>query len=32
MAGLALGAHPYLVFMAGLRVKTARQPADVEHF
>jgi hypothetical protein len=29
---IALGAHPYLVFMAGLRVKMDQQPADFEHF
>jgi hypothetical protein len=29
---IALLAHPYLVFMAGLRVKMDRQPADFEHF
>ena len=26
------GAHPYLVFMAGLRVRMAREPAAFERF
>ena len=29
---IALGAHPYLVFMAGLRVKMERQPGAFEYF
>ena len=29
---IALGAHPYLVFMADLRLKMERQPAAFEHF
>jgi hypothetical protein len=29
---IALGAHPYLVFMAGLRVKMERQPGSFEYF
>jgi uncharacterized protein (UPF0297 family) len=29
---LALGAHPYLVFMAGLRLKMESQPAAFEYF
>jgi hypothetical protein len=28
----ALGAHPYLVFMAGLRLKMEHQPASFEYF
>ena len=29
---IALGAHPYLVFMADLRLKVERKPAAFEHF
>jgi aromatic-ring opening dioxygenase LigAB LigA subunit len=29
---VALGAHPYLVFMADLRLKMERAPATFEHF
>ena len=29
---IALGAHPYLVFMAGLRLKMEHQPASFEYF
>jgi hypothetical protein len=29
---IALGAHPYLVFMAGLRVKMESQPGSFEYF
>jgi hypothetical protein len=29
---IALGAHPYLVFMAGLRLGMERTPAAFEHF
>jgi hypothetical protein len=29
---IALGAHPYLVFMADLRLKMERKPAAFEHF
>ena len=29
---IALGAHPYLVFMAGLRLKMESQPASFEYF
>lgn len=29
---IALGAHPYLVFMADLRLKMERSPAAFEHF
>lgn len=29
---VALGAHPYLVFMAELRVKMDREPATFEYF
>ena len=29
---VALGAHPYLVFMAGLRVKMESQPSSFEYF
>jgi hypothetical protein len=29
---IALGAHPYLVFMADLRLKMDRKPAAFEHF
>ena len=29
---IALGAHPYLVFMAGLRVKMESQPTAFEYF
>ena len=29
---IALGAHPYLVFMADLRLKMERAPASFEHF
>jgi hypothetical protein len=29
---IALGAHPYLVFMAGLRLKMERQPGAFEYF
>jgi len=29
---VALGAHPYLVFMAGLRLKMEREPAAFEYF
>jgi uncharacterized protein (UPF0297 family) len=29
---VALGAHPYLVFMAGLRLKMERQPGSFEYF
>ena len=29
---IALGAHPYLVFMAGLRVKMESQPGAFEYF
>jgi Aromatic-ring-opening dioxygenase LigAB, LigA subunit len=29
---LARGAHPYLVFMAGLRLKMAREPVTFEYF
>jgi hypothetical protein len=29
---VAQGAHPYLVFMAGLRLGMAREPASVELF
>jgi hypothetical protein len=29
---IALGAHPYLVFMAGLRVKMESQPSAFEYF
>ena len=29
---IALGAHPYLVFMADLRIKMERQSAAFEHF
>ena len=29
---IALGAHPYLVFMAGLRLKIESQPAAFEYF
>jgi hypothetical protein len=26
------GAHPYLVFMADLRLRMAREPGSLEHF
>jgi Aromatic-ring-opening dioxygenase LigAB, LigA subunit len=29
---IALGAHPYLVFMAGLRVRMESQPGSFEYF
>jgi hypothetical protein len=29
---VALGAHPYLVFMAGLHLKMDLEPATFEHF
>jgi hypothetical protein len=29
---VACGAHPYLVFMAGLRLRMAREPAAFERF
>lgn len=29
---IALGAHPYLVFMADLRLKMDKAPATFEHF
>ena len=29
---IGLGAHPYLVFMAGLRLKIESQPAAFEYF
>jgi len=29
---IALGAHPYLVFMADLRLNMEREPAAFEHF
>ncbi|MGH7301106.1 MAG: hypothetical protein ACREKQ_00415 [Candidatus Rokuibacteriota bacterium] len=29
---VARGAHPYLVFMAGLRLKMAAEPAALEYF
>jgi hypothetical protein len=29
---VARGAHPYLVFMAELRLKMAREPVTFEHF
>jgi hypothetical protein len=29
---VARGAHPYLVFMAGLRLKMLAQPASLEYF
>ena len=29
---IALGAHPYLVFMAGLRLKMESQPTSFEYF
>jgi aromatic-ring opening dioxygenase LigAB LigA subunit len=29
---IALGAHPYLVFMADLRLSMERKPAAFEHF
>ena len=29
---VAYGAHPYLVFMAGLRLRMAREPAAFERF
>ena len=29
---VACGAHPYLVFMAGLRLRMAREPATFERF
>lgn len=29
---VACGAHPYLVFMAGLRLRMAREPASFERF
>jgi hypothetical protein len=29
---IALGAHPYLVFMADLRLKMEKSPAAFEHF
>jgi hypothetical protein len=29
---IALGAHPYLVFMAGLRLKMEHQPGAFEYF
>ncbi len=29
---IALGAHPYLVFMANLRLSMDRKPAAFEHF
>jgi hypothetical protein len=29
---IALGAHPYLVFMAGLRLKMESQPGSFEYF
>jgi hypothetical protein len=29
---VAGGAHPYLVFMAGLRLRMAREPASFERF
>ena len=29
---IALGAHPYLVFMADLRLKMEKKPAAFEHF
>lgn len=31
-AMVARGAHPYLVFMAALRVRMEREPAHFEHF
>ena len=31
-AMVARGAHPYLVFMAGLRVRMEREPAQFEYF
>ncbi len=29
---VAMGAHPYLVFMAGLRLRMEREPENFEHF
>ncbi len=29
---VAQGAHPYLVFMAGLRLKTLAEPGSLEYF
>ena len=29
---VARGAHPYLVFMAGLRIKMAAEPSTLEYF
>jgi hypothetical protein len=29
---VARGAHPYLVFMAGLRLKMAAEPSTLEYF
>jgi hypothetical protein len=29
---VARGAHPYLVFMAGLRLKMLREPSRMEYF
>jgi len=29
---IALGAHPYLIFMAGLRLKMESQPSAFEYF
>lgn len=29
---VSLGAHPYLVFMADLRLRMEREPATFEHF
>jgi hypothetical protein len=29
---VACGAHPYLVFMAGLRLRMSREPASFERF
>ena len=29
---VARGAHPYLVFMAGLRLKMLREPSQMEYF
>jgi len=29
---VARGAHPYLVFMAGLRLKIAAEPGALEYF
>lgn len=29
---VARGAHPYLVFMAGLRLKMLAQPSEMEYF